>query len=89
MIYQFEHEEIKDCYGCPLIDPEYGDCNITGTEGVSNAIPADCPLVAISKAETTSCEWCEICERYLDKMVDGSYFVFCPHCGRKLKENER
>ena len=30
----------------------------------------------INKAETTSCEWCEICERYLDKMVDGSYFVF-------------
>jgi hypothetical protein len=54
MIYQFEHDEIKNCYECPLIDPEYGDCNITGTEGVNDAIPADCPLLAISKTETTS-----------------------------------
>ena len=41
--------------------------------------------VAISKTETTSCEWCEICKQYMGKMIDSSYFVFCPHCGRNLK----
>ena len=46
--------------------------------------------VAISKTETTSCEWCE---RELSFEVVwhsfGSSFVdvamFCPNCGRKLK----
>ena len=97
MIYQFEHKEIKDCYGCPLVDGEYGDCNITGTEGVDGAIPADCPLVAISKTETTSCEWCEIasaCEYEVTFFRDGDRWAterslmpkFCPNCGRRLEE---
>ena len=91
MIYQFEHDEIKHCYECPLVDSEYGDCNITGTEGVDGAIPDDCPLVAISKTETTICEWCEG-ELSFDVVWHsfGSSFadvaMFCPNCGRRLEE---
>ena len=54
--------------------------------------------VAISKTETTSCEWCEKVGKYAQfdfatyTEVDGDkeyeYAVkvnYCPNCGRKLK----
>jgi len=101
MIYQFEHDEIKHCYECPLVDSEYGDCNITGTEGVDCAIPADCPLVAIS-----NCEWCNGKEYIIDSRdytclgITGNklaawgegeatgYVNYCPNCGRRLEGKE-
>ena len=104
MIYQFEHEEIKHCYECPLAETGlddmnfyYGYCSLSKNiewseqngDDDDTPKPDDCPLVAISKTETTSCEWCE---RELSFEVVwysfGSSFVdkaiFCPNCGRKL-----
>jgi hypothetical protein len=52
--------------------------------------------VAISKTETTSCEWCEIaseCEYEVTFFEDGDRWAkhrelmprYCPNCGRKLE----
>ena len=52
--------------------------------------------VAISKTETTSCEWCEIasaCEYEVTFFRDGDRWAttknlmpkFCPNCGRRLE----
>ena len=103
MIYQFEHEEIKKCIRCPMwVFPEMVTmplCNLTGETipEVSTPQDNDCPLVAISKTETTSCEWCE---GNVSKYFDVNWYDFngyerldksnyCPACGRKLKENAR
>ena len=61
MIYQFEDEKIKKCDGCPcrsIIDhactPDWcslQDCAVTPDDTPQEN---DCPLVAISKTETTS-----------------------------------
>ena len=90
MIYQFEHEEIKNCDECPCCYKEYG-CLLGELEESFDKIPADCPLVAISKTETTSCEWCDG-ELSFDVVWHsfGSSFadvaMFCPNCGRRLEE---
>ena len=75
MIYQFEHDEIKHCYECPLAETGlddmnfyYGYCSLSkniewSEENVDDddtPKPDDCPLVVISKTETASCEWCEL-----------------------------
>ena len=93
MIYQFEYDELTDCANCPCCDNEYG-CQMGVLKESFDKIPTDCPLVAISKTETTSCEWCESktiplfyveCVRAtLDdesQLISASY---CPACGRKL-----
>ena len=102
MIYQFEHEEIKRCRECPcrfIIDhacsPDW--CSLQGCAVTVDDTPEenDCPLVAISKTETTSCEWCEIasaCEYEVTFFRDDDRWAterslmpkFCPNCGRKL-----
>ena len=62
-------------------------------------IPADCPLVAISKTETTSCEWCDKIGKYAgfayatffeQTAPDEQYEIsveckYCPNCGRRLE----
>jgi len=61
MIYQFEHGEIKSCYGCPcfsIIDyacaPERCFLQHCVVDPDGTPQENDCPLVAISKTETTS-----------------------------------
>ena len=60
MIYQFENDEIKKCIRCPMwVFPEMATmplCNLTGETIPKGSTPQDndCPLVAISKTETTS-----------------------------------
>ncbi|NLD33071.1 MAG: hypothetical protein GX662_12595 [Trichococcus flocculiformis] len=98
MIYQFEfeHGEITSCVDCPCYDIT-GGCQLDELEESSYKIPADCPLVAVSETETTSCEWCEIasaCEYEVTFFRDGDRWAterslmpkFCPNCGRRLKE---
>lgn len=93
MIYQFENEEIKMCVNCKLCDINFDWCNMQSCLIDKYKTPQenDCPLVAISEKETTSCEWCE---RELSFEVVwhsfGSSFVdkamFCPNCGRRLED---
>lgn len=97
MIYQFEHEEIDICNNCPMcvrvIDTE--GCMLTESliSGSKSPQENSCPLVAISKTETTS-EPCKYCDKpiYLKwnvSFIDGYYKLnddcnYCPNCGRKL-----
>ena len=90
MIYQLEHEEIDICNKCPMcvwcIDTE--GCTLTNKliSGSKKPQENDCPLVAISKTETTSCEWCEL--KIIPLFYDESLLIsasYCPNCGRKLK----
>lgn len=61
MTYQFEHEEIKRCRECPCHSwadfPDEKDwCDLQDKQLAYDTEPEDndCPLVAISKTETTS-----------------------------------
>ena len=68
MIYQFEYEEITNCAGCPCCDNIIG-CQLGEVEENFKKIPANCPLVAISKTETTSaralsCWYCTEMEKH-------------------------
>ena len=56
MIYQFEHEEIKQCEYCKLCNLNFDWCNMQSCLIDKYESPEynDCPLVAISKTETTS-----------------------------------
>ena len=88
MIYQFEHDEITNCGDCPCCNSLSG-CRLDELEESFDKIPADCPLVAISKTETTSCEWCDKTLMLFTK--SGKYIPenqpprnYCPNCGRKL-----
>ena len=105
MIYQFEHEEVKHCYECPLAETGlddmnfyYGYCSLSkniewvGENGDDDDTPKpdNCPLVAISKVETTSCEWCDKTLMLFTK--SGKYIPenqpprnYCPNCGRRLE----
>ena len=100
MIYQFEHEEIKQCEYCKLCNLNFDWCNMQSCLIDKYESPEynDCPLVAISKTETTSCEWCKNDECYMSGQdfncpaipcEDCKYSIkfdnFCRHCGRKLK----
>lgn len=61
MIYQFEHEEIKRCRECPCHSwadfPDEKDwCDLQDKQLAYDTEPEcnDCPLLAISKMETTT-----------------------------------
>ena len=89
MIYQFEYEEITNCGDCPCYDHLYG-CQLGELKESFDKIPDDCPLVAISKTETTGCEWCErelsfevVWHSFGSSFVDKA--IFCPNCGRRLE----
>lgn len=68
MIYQFEHEEIKMCVNCKLCDINFDWCNMQSCLIDKYKTPQenDCPLVVISKTETTSCDWCDGKEYTID-----------------------
>ena len=104
MIYQFERLRIERCDGCDFfyggidgMSYEYGYCTRHEDiiDGHKTPQDNDCPMVAISKTETTSCEWCEIaseCEYEVTFFEDGDSWAkhrevmpnYCPNCGRKL-----
>ena len=108
MIYQFERSRIERCDGCDFfyggvdgMSYEYGYCTRHEDiiDGHKTPQDNDCPLVAISKTETTSpkterVEPCEYCRKpiYLKwnvSFIDGYYKLnddcnYCPACGRKL-----
>ena len=99
MIYQFERGEIETCASCPCWCPDViskgyatddGCCYLNYKERHRHTTkPIDCPLVAISKTETSEpCEWCDgktnkyfdvNWHSYLDHEIN-----YCPNCGRKL-----
>ena len=100
MIYQFEHEEIDICNKCPMcvwcIDTE--GCTLTNKliSGSKTPQENDCPLVVISKIETTSVTsdgfsydakpkqfQCNSCRDYFYMPRVGKY---CPNCGRRWVE---
>ena len=95
MIYQFEHDEITNCGDCPCCDTISG-CQLGESEESFDKIPADCPLVAISKKETTSCENGKTkTERKYDNFrsynIQGDcykYVCSCVGCGQVLWEIE-
>lgn len=87
MIYQFEHEEIKACVGCPfsLYETDHMDvfvsCNLLKTIVWTNAcenkdISPRCPLVAISKTENVGCWYCEGIESHGIATVKTVYDEF-------------
>jgi len=97
MIYQFEHEEIDICNNCPMcvrvVDTE--GCMLTQKliSGRKTPRENDCPLVAISKTETTSCELlnhnmnykkCSSCNHLIHVYVNKPNY--CPNCGKSVKE---
>lgn len=90
MTYQFEHEEITNCGNCPCCDNVYG-CWLDEVKPSFDKISVDCPLVAISKTETTSCEWCESGIDSASVMSADMMMRFvrpvsyCPNCGRRLE----
>ena len=110
MIYQFEHEEIKKCDGCDFfcggvdgMSYEYGYCTRHEDiiDGHKTPQDNDCPMVAISKAETTSrlCWYCGGIEGHeivsVKTVVDefgrelpayDTPYNYCPNCGRRLGE---
>ena len=104
MIYQFEHEEIKQCEYCKLCDLDYDWCNMQSCliDKYESPKVNNCPLVAISKTETTSCEWCEKIGKYAgfayatffeQTAPDEQYEIsvecnYCPNCGKALKGGE-
>ena len=76
MIYQFEHEEIKRCRECPCHSwadfPDEKDwCDLQDKQLAYDSEPEcnDCPLVAISKTETTTdqplCSECRLYQRFV------------------------
>lgn len=101
MIYQYERSEIKRCDGCDFffggvdgMSYEWGYCTRQEDiiDGHKTPQENNCPLVAISKTETTSCEWCE---GNVSKYFDVNWYDFngherldksnyCPACGRKM-----
>lgn len=104
MIYQFEYEEIKECGNCKLCDINFDWCKMQSCLIDKYESPKfnNCPLVAISKTEITSCEWCKRISKYagfgyaeffeqtaVDEQYEFSVEVsYCPNCGRKLQEEQ-
>lgn len=107
MIYQFERSRIERCDGCDFfyggvdgMSYEYGYCTRHEDiiDGHKTPHENDCPLLAISKTETTSCEWCEKTGKYagfayatfFEQTASDEEYEFsvkcsyCPNCGRKL-----
>ena len=102
MTYQFERSEIKQCQNCDFafgggnlkINERYCSRQDEIIDGYKKPQENDCPLVAISKTETTSCEWCDKTLMLFTK--SGKYIPenqpprnYCPNCGRKIKEEEQ
>ena len=98
MIYQFEHEEVTNCGDCPCCDTISG-CQLGESEESFDKIPADCPLAAISKTETTSnsCWYCDGIQDHkivsVKTVVDefgrelpayDTPYNYCPNCGKRL-----
>lgn len=98
MIYQFEHEKIKLCEDCKLCDLNFDWCNMQRCLINKYQSPKfnNCPLVAISKKETTSCENGKTkTERKYDNFrsynIQGDcykYVCSCIGCGQVLWEIE-
>ena len=101
VIYQFEHEEIKQCEYCKLCDLDYDWCNMQSCliDKYESPKVNNCPLVAISKTETTGCRYCRGIESHgivaVKTVIDEYLRVipaydtpqnYCPNCGRKIKE---
>lgn len=57
----------KNCYDCPLLDNEYGICNILRIV-VYDYVPKDCPLVEVVH--------CKDCRHHED---EAPGMVYCPH----------
>lgn len=88
MIYQFENEEIEACGDCPCCD-SIGGCALGGSVESLGEVPDDCPLVAISKTETTGCEWCKKPNATMAGSIGTVHMSkanYCPNCGRRLEE---
>lgn len=98
MIYQFEHKEIKRCVNCKLCDINFDWCNMQSCLIDKYKIPQenDCPLVDISKTETTNVTsdgfsydtkskqfYCCACDTYFYMPQTPT---FCPNCGRELEK---
>lgn len=75
------------------------DTGVNLSVGQIGAIQWAINQLAISKTETTSCEWCEIasaCEYEVTFFKDDDRWAtersllpkFCPNCGRKIKEEQ-
>ena len=56
MTYQFEYGEIKYCSECPINDFANDKCELSGKYTKYSSTPKEnnCPLVDISKTETTT-----------------------------------
>ena len=83
MIYQPE-QAINIAKGCVMASAMDNETKMVVLEMLN--------LVAISKTETTSCEWCDKTLMLFTK--SGKYIPenqpprnYCPNCGRKIKED--
>ena len=63
----------KKCYWCPLLDGEYGTCNIIGETKVdmTEKRASNCPLVEIQEPKTGHCKDCKYFEYDSVAKIDG------------------
>lgn len=89
----------KECYNCPLLDGEYGTCNIIGETEVdmTEERAKNCPLVEIEERKVG--KWIEERDDYgnitawhCSNCYDKTGFVttcawdYCPSCGSKMSD---
>jgi hypothetical protein len=69
--------KMPDCWNCPCLDGEYGECNILGkTIKGGNGRRADCPLVEVpdhASDHDAEEKWNEIAERSEEECEDENW----------------
>ena len=88
----------NECYNCPLLDDEYGTCNIIGETKVDMTVERskNCPLVEIE--ERKAGKWIKVIKPSglvgFECLNCGAFYPFvdklnyCPTCGAEMRGNE-
>ena len=70
----------KECYRCPLLDGEYGTCNIIGETKVdmTKERAKNCPLIEIQEQKTG--HWILADEQNKEDVENDNYRFICSEC---------
>lgn len=64
----------KNCWDCPILCKENGQCKVSEKYIYGNDIPADCPLV-----EIVTCKDCEHWDKeWTPNVPDNKEYHYCP-----------